>query len=105
MNDIKCGDIWRSIWGCEQTNVDFYEVTRVTKTTVTLSELDRFTCYDPKTMTGTTKPIPGAYVNHPIRRKIRRGLDGEPYVSMANYSMAPVIRPYHGEVLHYSDYA
>jgi hypothetical protein len=105
MNDIKCGDVWRSIWGCEQTNVDFYEVTRVTKTMVTLVQLDRFTCYDHATMTGTTKPIPGARIGEPIRRKVKHDYDGTPYVDLASYSMAPTIRPYHGEVLHYSDYA
>ena len=105
MNDIKTGDIWRSIWGCEQTNVDFYEVTRVTKATITLVMLEQFTCYDPNTMTGMTKPIPGARIGDPIRRKVRRSYDNEPYVNLESYAMAPTARPYGGEVLRYSDYA
>lgn len=110
MNDntthgIKPGDVWRTIWGYDQTNVDFYEVTRVTKTMVTLVRLDRLTCYDPRTMQGLAKPIPGRHVGAPIRRKVKRGYDGEPYADLASYSMAPTARPYHGEVLHFSDYA
>lgn len=37
---LKVGDILRSTWGCEQSNVDFYEVIKLTgKQSVTLEKL------------------------------------------------------------------
>lgn len=100
---IKPGDVWRAMWGCEQTNVDFYEVTRTTKTMVTLVQLEQYRMSDGD-MSGYTKPIAGAYVGSPIRRKVQ-WYDGKPYAKLANYSMAPIARPYDGSVMHYTTYA
>lgn len=36
---LRVGDILRSLWGYEQTNVDFYEVVAVSGSMVTLREL------------------------------------------------------------------
>ena len=38
---MKQGDILVSSWGYEQTNVDFYEVVKVTAKTVTLIPIER----------------------------------------------------------------
>lgn len=101
---IEPGDIWRSLWGHEQTNVDFYEVTRVTKTMVTLTPLATRDVYETD-MAGHTVPIVGKYDGKPIRRKIKTGYDGEPYAPIANYSMAPVARPWDGRASYFSTYA
>lgn len=101
---IKPGDIWRSVWGHEQTNVDFYEVTRATETTVTLARLEQFRLDDGR-MGGRTKPIAGRRAGErPIRRKLR-WYEGEPFVMLESYSMAPTARPYDGTVMRYTTYA
>jgi hypothetical protein len=100
---IKPGDIWRSLWGCEQTNAEFYEVTRVTKTTVTLARLETVRL-DNGDMTGLCKPTSKRTNDKPIRRKVQ-WYDGKPYAKLGNYSMAPIARPYDGRVTHYSTYA
>lgn len=102
---IKPGDVWCSTWGHEQTNVDFYEVTRVTKTTITLQQLECLILDNPATMTGITKPMRGAYTSDkPVRRKVKVYND-EPYVSLGNYAGAPIARPYDDRPMHYSTYA
>jgi len=100
---INPGDIWRSMWGHDQTNIDFYEVLRVTKTTVTLVKIEQFRKSDGD-MGGYTKPIAGAHVGDPMRRKVQ-WYDGKPFAKLANYSMAPIARPYDGRVMHYTTYA
>ena len=100
---IKTGDVWRSLWGHEQTNADFYEVVHVTKTMVTLVRLETLRL-DNGDMTGTCKPTSKRTNNKHIRRKVQ-WFDGEPYAKLENYSMAPIARPYDGRVTHYSTYA
>lgn len=100
---IKPGDIWRALWGCEQTNVDFYEVTRVTKTMVTLTPLATRDVYETN-MAGHTVPIVGEYDGKPVRRRVK-WYDGKPYAPIANYSMAPVARPWDGRASYFSTYA
>ena len=39
MQHLKLGDIFVSSWGYEQTNVDFYKVTRLTKAMIELSPI------------------------------------------------------------------
>ncbi len=100
---IETGDVWRSIWGYDQTNVDFYEVTRVTKTTVTLVRLKQIKALD-NDQNGITAPLKGSYDGEPIRRRVK-WYEGEPYAKLESYAMAPIARPYKGKPLRYSTYA
>lgn len=97
---IEPGDIWRSLWGHEQTNVDFYEVTRVTKTMVTLTPIDRHDEHDGN-MGGHTVPIAGSHTGEPIRRKVKV-YGGEPYACLTDYEIA---RPWNGRPAHFTTYA
>lgn len=57
---LKVGDILDASWGYDQTNVDFYEVVRVTPGTVDLHELEQVTeCRNGWNDRGTCRPIPG----------------------------------------------
>lgn len=66
---MKQGDILVSSWGYEQTNVDFYEVVKVTAKTVTLVPIERkvqlkgFMRYE-------AMPIPGSGKGKAFRRRI-----------------------------------
>lgn len=69
---IKAGDIFYTSWGCEQTNTEFYQVTRVTEASVWLRRVaeDR---EDLHFMTATKTPRIGEFVGEEFRRKIHRG--------------------------------
>ena len=69
---VEVGDVFACSWGWEQTNVDFYKVTKVTATQVTVVELESKAIeYDDRTMTGKRVPSNDVKENKkPIRRKI-----------------------------------
>jgi hypothetical protein len=56
MHTYKVGDILNSSWGYDQTNVTFYEVTRVTPSSIELGTLRSVEDYNGQTMTGTKVP-------------------------------------------------
>ncbi len=75
-HDVKVGDIFVSSWGYDQTNVDYYKVTRTTKCT---ADLVKIGC----------KRVDGSHVapnpNHELektytRKRIRAGYKGNPSV-------------------------
>lgn len=63
------GDFYTARWGVEQTNVDFYEVTRASTRSVWLRAVEADTQPQPG-MTYRATPHPGAYRGHEFRRKI-----------------------------------
>ena len=96
---IKEGDIWSSSWGYNQTNVDFYQVARVTAKAVTLIQIDKklvrstghYDYYTP--LKGSALPDGKTY-----RRKVNWYRE-EPYAKLENYSQGPVARPWNGKAL------
>ena len=64
---LKVGDLLRSMWGYEQTNVDYYQVTAlIGKTMVEIREIaqsSRETGY----MQGVTTPVPDVFIGEPKR--------------------------------------
>lgn len=80
---VKCGDIFVSIWGYDQTNADFYQVTgksgsildvRPIKTVITETGF----------MCGIATPIPGHFTGGPMKKRI--GTGGE--IMITSYSSA-----------------
>ena len=66
---MKKGDILVSSWGYDQTNIDFYEVVKVTEKTATLIELKSNRVEDGY-MHYRVTPIPGSGHGKPFRRRI-----------------------------------
>lgn len=63
------GDILRSMWGYEQTNIDYYEVTAlIGKHTVEIREVSRQS-EETQSMQGVCVPVPGAYIGEPMRKR------------------------------------
>ena len=89
---MKVGDILYASWGYEQTNIDFYEVVKATAKTVTVWKLKSEKTYTGQ-MTGTAKPILGAYAEtrrnelKDIRRKVCQYSDRE-FISITDYANA-----------------
>ena len=97
---MKQGDILVSSWGYEQTNVDFYEVVKVTAKTVTLIPIERkvqlkgFMRYE-------ATPIPGSGKGKAFRRRIIDCFD-VPACGITSYAIA---RLWNGEAQEGSSYA
>jgi hypothetical protein len=67
--NVKLGDVFRSSWGYDQTNVDYYQVTKlIGKTMVEIREIaqDRF---DTTSMSGKCIPVADDFISEPIRKK------------------------------------
>lgn len=66
-HDYKVGDVLRTCWGYDQTNVEFFEVTEVTGKMLTLREL-RAESISTGDMQGKCVPLPGSFKGQPIRK-------------------------------------
>ncbi|HGU7253679.1 hypothetical protein QBD27_14030 [Legionella pneumophila] len=96
---LKEGSILYASWGYDQTNIDFYEVTKlIGRTTLELRELGQELISDGSGFSGKTKPIPGNFIGQPFRKRI--GIHGS--VKINEVSRASI---WPGEALYYSSYA
>lgn len=80
---ITAGDIFYTSWGYEQTNTEFYQVTRASEASVWLREIAR----DKTTtgfMCGEVLPRPGEFVGEEFRRKIIKGRQNGSHVVNIN---------------------
>ena len=67
---LRTGDILSSSWGYDQTNIDFYEVTKIVGAfTVEIRELAKNSQGNGYFMQGTCEPIPGKYTGPPERKR------------------------------------
>ncbi len=99
---IKVNQILSSTWGSDQTNANFYQVTKVTKTMVYLQELavDSFSDGD-QTMTSTAVPNMNKPIGDVFRRLVNDIGLGE-FVMINSYQSAKV---WSGEPIQTSQYA
>lgn len=78
----------RSSWGYDQTNIDYYEVTKlIGKTMVEIREIGAESVSDNgPAMTGSCVPRPGHYIGEPMRKTVST-YDGQS-VRIASYASA-----------------
>lgn len=69
---VKAGDIFYNTWGYDQTNVDYYEVIKVTKSgkSVYIKKLETTTVED-GFMTGKVSPVPGKYRGEMMLKRVK----------------------------------
>lgn len=69
-HSLQVGAVLRSVWGYDQTNVDYYEVTALRGTTMV--EVREIAAQTESTgmMQGRCMPIPGQYIGEPKRRRV-----------------------------------
>lgn len=86
---LAVGDILRSSWGYDQTNVDFYEVTAIVgKRMVEIRPIAQETVESTVHLTGKCVPVPGQYTGKVMRKAARNG-----GVRITSYAWASKIEP------------
>lgn len=71
---LEVGDILRSMWGYDQTNIDYYEVTGlIGKRMVEIREIAQGKEECDGWLMGKCVPLPGQYVSEPMRRMASAG--------------------------------
>ncbi len=70
---LEVGDILRSSWGYEQTNIDYYEVTALIGKKMV--EIRRISAHSIDTgwAQGKSVPMPGEYISEPIKKRAKNG--------------------------------
>lgn len=90
--NVVVGDIFRSCWGYEQTNVDYYEVVAVRGMMVDVRKIGALS-EDTGGMSGECVPRPGSFVGEVITKKVQAYKGSEPYIKMTSYSSATRLQP------------
>jgi hypothetical protein len=70
---VKVGDIFRSSWGYDQTNVNFYEVVKVTPTGVRVRPIRQRIVRDDGYGSDYVEPLPGDFSGEPFFKRLRWG--------------------------------
>lgn len=83
----KVGDLFYSSWGYDQTNIDFYQVTKVLNKSIELTPIAGQAKYD-QHMAGHTKPLPNQFTGEAKRHIVRFSTNDSPYVKLTSYSSA-----------------
>ena len=90
---VKVGDVFRSSWGYDQTNVDYYQVVAVGKKTATfckiaqLSESDGF-------LQGNCVPTPNQFIGKPFKKLIQKSsAESGAYIKIYSFANAYKIEP------------
>lgn len=90
---VKVGDVFRSSWGYDQTNVDYYQVVAVGKKTATfckiaqLSESDGF-------LQGNCVPAPNQFIGKPFKKLIQKSsTESSAYIKIYSFVNAYKIEP------------
>lgn len=101
-HNIKKGDIFYHSWGYEQTNIDYYQVIKTTKKTISLIRIKGSAEeYNNSGMTGSVIPIKDNFVDDETIRKTPYLLDGKWCISF-EYGAGS---QWDGEPMNFTNYA
>jgi len=90
---VKVGDVFRSSWGYDQTNIDYYEVVAVTGKTATIC---RIGCLSDGTgwLQGESVPQLGAFIGKPFKKLIqKRSIESGSYFNLSSFETAFKMEP------------
>lgn len=94
VHDVKVGDIFKSSWGYDQTNIDFYEVIAVTGKSATVCAIGQISegngCY----LQGVCVPAPGSFHGKPFKKLIQyHNATSGPHIKVCSHRHAWRIEP------------
>lgn len=84
---LTVGDVLVSTWGYEQTNVDYFEVTRATPKTVLLRPINATREHGEHWGTYYSTPTPGDFAGDAFRCKVKH-MGESPYVNINSFAVA-----------------
>jgi len=90
-HNVQVGDIFLCSWGYDQTNIDYYQVTRVMGAMVEVREIARQS-EQTQWLQGNCVPAPGKFIGEAMRKKISVWRD-EPSFRVNSFSSAHRIKP------------
>jgi hypothetical protein len=73
VHSLTVGTVLRSIWGYDQTNVDFFQVTKLIGTKMVEAREIHRDCRYTRSMEGKTKPRVGDFKGEPKRYRVTEG--------------------------------
>lgn len=90
-HDVKVGDIFRCSWGYDQTNIEYFQCTKVFGAMI---EICKIACdsQDIEFMQGRSVPMLDAFVGDPMRKKVKM-YGGEPSVAIYSFANAHRMKP------------
>jgi hypothetical protein len=92
-HDIKAGDIFYSSWGYDQTNVDYYIVTRVVgRCSVELQEIGTAKVETIAPGIHRVKPDPSVTIGAAFTKRVNE-YAGRPQIRMASHANAYRVQP------------
>jgi hypothetical protein len=90
-HNVKLGDIFCCSWGYDQTNVDYYEVTKVMGSMVEVREIGQQR-EDTAWLQGECAPAPGHFIGKPMRKRVNV-CSGTPSIKVYSFAYAYRIEP------------
>ena len=100
-NPAKVGDILYSSWGYDQTNIDFYQVVKVSGKTIKIREIKGRQTESTGFMTGEVVAVPDSFVGNELKKIVKPASDGYA-VTITSYADA---WKWDGSPKSYSSYA
>jgi hypothetical protein len=97
-HDVKLGDVFNTCWGYDQTNIDYYQVTKLVGDTMV--EVRQIGCESVETawLQGQSVPVPNSFVGDAVRCRVGDGnyltIDGH-HASRTEYREIAGARVYH----------
>ena len=76
---IKVGDIFDDAWGYDQTNIDFYQVVKVTRKTIVVREIAQRK-QETGFMSGKCEPTPNHFTGPEVRKVPKLTTDGRVFL-------------------------
>jgi hypothetical protein len=90
-HDVKIGDVFRCSWGYDQTNIDFFECTKVLGAMVEIRPIAQQS-EETFFMQGECTPSKGHFTGAAMRKKVTN-YGGEPSVRIYSFASAYRIKP------------
>lgn len=88
---VKVGDIFVCSWGYDQTNIDFYQVTRLMPSMVEIRKIGQHIVHTAY-LQGDCTPCPNYFIDKPKRKKITNW-GGNPWIRINSFSSAKRLDP------------
>lgn len=89
---VDVGDIFMASWGYDQTNIDYYQVTRViSAATIEIRKIGAVS-WETEYLQGRSVPAPDSFIGEPMRKRVQ-SYGGRPHVRISSYCYANKMDP------------